>query len=992
MNSNQTNAQNPMSEYLLKLQLIVNNAEFKNKTEANKYETLETKQAGDEYVRAMTKTDMFEYYTYDPKEVYKVMDDMTDFSDQTILSLIQKPHMIPQSVKNVLLERMREHVIANYVERNKYYVMLTGNPFPGSDDYPAEDDVLVPEKFYKLYKDDSEIEKNMAIHDMPYKYQELFINSPYYAEVLKANPTKEYLKYLGSNAIPIHISRPAKDGDILRINMNKLSTYHDIFGNVNVSADIIHTFIHVYNETRDYVYFNLRGNFNDIYPNYDSFIRFLTIYMAIGSVMNEFMKQSTSMLSMNGATANNFFMLYGLPSVIMGGQTMIEFLKKFRLLLMDKGTNVVYRVKDLIGYEYTDIYTLVMVKQQIFQNGIPVYHKDDDGNLLPKQEIVFRRLGTTDDNTSYFKYRESTESYTVEEITSGDPRWWNTPEVEQMLQDMNYTLSNSKYIQLSTHLSMTDIWWQCVILLRGLLDNKNETMFTSMNININIDGESNISIFEAVLVLVVLMNWHLKDNKGYQMNGNMYLPNGMYDGKEVCLDLLFNGLNDDGSPKDLVLGLPYKLTSFDFRIRENKPDFYNSIKDLDYIEPDIFLPMLNSVLNRESNNVGEVLMTDVKLIYKYLETKLRLTQTVHEFRQVTDVFSNLFLVDPVRNWYDNESFNIDQILMETYDITIAELNSLKNFFKQDDEPQFSVVYKNITYPISLYYVLNASASDYEINNVYPFRDEGFITAFTHTLTTYNCVKFMLSAISSGIKNNYKSIILDKIILDTGDTVDGPKTFESLLFRTNSSIYRYLISIKDNSDAILFLMRDIIRALEEYTNSNLSALEFKVIGVDEYFHILKEVISYFKSYMVEYTKDEFVYLFDGLWDCGGNSNMLKLFDEITSGIIEILAKSSLTMFDVSSADMYKKFGDDCRDVMYDEAIFRIQGTYGSLLNTGFEIGYDDGKRITSNPLDIDTSTKVTASIIPTGEAYKIIININNLDVIPPNYIGNSRPIK
>ena len=76
-----------------------------------------------------------------------------------------------------------------------------------------------------------------------------------------------------------------------------------------------------------------------------------------------------------------------------------------------------------------------------------------------------------------------------------------------MLQEMNYTLSNSKYIQLSTHLSMTDIWWQCVILLRGLLDRKQETQFTKLNINFNINGSSELSLFDAVLTLVVLMNW-----------------------------------------------------------------------------------------------------------------------------------------------------------------------------------------------------------------------------------------------------------------------------------------------------------------------------------------------------------------------------------------------------------------------------------------------------------------------------------------------------
>ena len=67
-------AQNPMSEYLLKIQLIVNNTEFKNKAEADKYETLQSKRLGDAYVRAYNKTDIFESYQYSSSHVYQVLE------------------------------------------------------------------------------------------------------------------------------------------------------------------------------------------------------------------------------------------------------------------------------------------------------------------------------------------------------------------------------------------------------------------------------------------------------------------------------------------------------------------------------------------------------------------------------------------------------------------------------------------------------------------------------------------------------------------------------------------------------------------------------------------------------------------------------------------------------------------------------------------------------------------------------------------------------
>lgn len=1082
-------AQNPMSEYLLKLQMIVSNSEFKDKAEAQKYETTESHIAGDKYVSAVTHNDVFESYEYDSRHVYDYLEKQ-GYSEEKIFFLIQHPQMIPQTYKNHLMEEAREEYISNYQEQNKYYLKLTGQPFPGNDKEPAEEVVLIPDGFYEIYESEGVLSRNQPVHDMLPKYQELFMNTEWYKQCLEDYPNAEYLKYIGSNKIPIEVSRPAKDGDILLINTNKLSTHHPIFGNVSVSYDIVHKFVSVYKETRTYVYQTLRGDFSDIYPNYDSFIRFLTIYLSIGNAMNEFMKSSNSYVHMSNVTANNLFMLYGLPSVIMEGASMIDFLKKFRLILMDKGTNIVYRVKDLIGYEYTDIYTLVMVKQQVFENGIPVYTMVD-GVKVPKQRIVFRRMGTTDDNTSYFKFRESTKEYSLEEITSGDPRWWNTPEVEQMLQDMNYTLSNSKYIQLSTHLSMTDIWWQCVILLRGLLDNKLETKLTTLNINYNINGKSEMTVFEAVLTLIILMNWQLVDYKGDYFSGDMYIPNGESQGKLTCLDLLFNGIQnaaryqrgmfykkgqiiglpiyyseesydengnkiqvkkvrlynntwyiankdftsisnvpsdaaalsvelngrhtidvygdesvlDPGAPNDPLLGGPYKIASFNFKIKDEDPNFYNSIQGMDYLNPDILLPMIESVINRETINLGEVLMTDVRLIYDYLVNKLRNCRTIQQFRQTTDVFSALFLVDPVRDWYDDTSFDIDEQLMNDFELSSKELLSFYRFFNPyptDDNgnivPDVIVEWNNKKYNVMFYDVLNRPIESILINDEYPFTEEKFVDAFSVAVSNSSNVQNIEgSTLSDKIKTDgtWKEIIKAKTWYDFGNNDGNPRTFQDLLMRTNSSLYAFLMNVKasENPDNLVLFMRAIIKALESYTNTSLAGLEFKTIGLENYFYILKEVISYFKSYMVEYTKEEFVYIFDGIFDNGGRPNMIKLMDEISSGAVNVIPKDSATLYDVSCADVHAFIKDDNSGVMYDDALFRVESTYQNIIDTGYEIWYDDGKRITRTPPDISSDTKVIANIISTKEnnsvAYKIIINTNNLDIIPPNYYGNTR---
>ena len=998
---------NPMAEYLLKLQLIISNTEFMNEEEAKKYETLETRLKGDEYVRAVTKTDMFESYQYEDFVVYNALA-AKGYDEDRIFALLRNPYMIPKDVKDQLLETARENVINSYVEGNKYFASLTGKPFAGNDKIPADEVAIIPEGFYDMYKYDAVLMKDQPIHEMPDKYQELFMNSKYYQETLKKYPDLLYLRYIGSNSVPIEISRKARDGDILRINTNKLSTHHEIFGNVSVDADIVHAYAEMYRSTRDYVYQTLRGDFSSIYTNYNDLIRFLTIYMSIGACLNEFQRKSSKMIYMNNVTANNLFVLYGLPSVIMEGMPMIDFLKKFRMLLMDKGTNYVYRVKDLIGYANTDIYTLVMVKQQEFKNGKPMYEYID-GKAYPKYRIVFRRLGTADDNTSYFKFRGSTEEYPWEDISSGDPRWWNTPEVESILNDMNYTLSNSKYIQLSTHMSMTDIWWQSVIFLRGMLDCKTETQTTLLNLSKDIDNSSTMTLYDAVLSLIVMMHWQL------EIPGNMYIPKTGY---VDCLDMLFDGFDDvTGNIAKFKDGRKFKLASFNFDVRTTDKNRYEAMYDYDYLDPNYFIPMVDNVLNRKSSNVGEALMKDIHNIYDYILEKVRTSRTIHDYRQATEAYNTLFLVDPIRNWYNPEGKDPSQVICDRYNITEHELDSFNMYYPAQGtkvlvnnvmepvQPEILITsYKpedGYVYPIYLHSVLNEDCYNLKVVaykaddihntiNTYPFRDPDFVEEFDKAVNQFTDNTIQGSNLVKPIKDNYRQIIIDKVNIDISNSEFGPTTFESLLMMDNVSLYDYLVNAKKNNpDEVITMMRSIVAALEIYTSSSLYALSCSVLGVDKYLSILKEVISYFKSYMVEFTRDEFRYIFGGILDNGGNSDMLHLIDEMSHGTIEISPVDSLPLFDVSHATEYFTMADDNVGFMYDEVLFRMSGTYGHIKQTGFQLWYDDGKRITMNPsFPINDDEEVIGNFVKKSNDYIVIINVNNVDNgYPPGYYGN-----
>jgi hypothetical protein len=78
------------------------------------------------------------------------------------------------------------------------------------------------------------------------------------------------------------------------------------------------------------------------------------------------------------------------------------------------------------------------------------------------------------------------------------------------------------------------------------------------------------------------------------------------------------------------------------------------------------------------------------------------------------------------------------------------------------------------------------------------------------------------------------------------------------------------------------------------------------------------------------------------------------------------------------------------MIYDEVLFRLEGEYRYIAQSGFELWYDDGKRITKTPsFEISDDENVVGNFVSAGgNNYKVIINIQNIESkYPPGYYGN-----
>ena len=117
-------------------------------------------------------------------------------------------------------------------------------------------------------------------------------------------------------------------------------------------------------------------------------------------------------------------------------------------------------------------------------------------------------------------------------------------------------------------------------------------------------------------------------------------------------------------------------------------------------------------------------------------------------------------------------------------------------------------------------------SDVKSLTQYPFTtDSAFVDKFNAVMDTWHDSNIDNAiALNAVFRNQYQSIIKDKVSLDLSNTDYGPRTYEALLLRSNPVLYRGLMSMKSNMDSIVVLIKSIIRALEAYTNSKLIALQ------------------------------------------------------------------------------------------------------------------------------------------------------------------------
>ena len=499
---------NPLEDLYEDFQRIVKQAVIKFQVKAEMYETMETKMWADQYIAAKNKQDTFYSYTdYDE-------DDVREAGLMHSLHLIElvregRYTEIPQMYHQPLLEVRRKFVIKTFEEQNEYYRCLNGLP---PLDREAKFWYYVPKSIAKRYK----IDEGIPIHKIQDYYNNiepghgdylihalegLGILDKIYAE----HPYDAYVQFIGSKRISIQHAREAKNFEIIYMNQGALKT---------IEYD---EFIRIYEECRLYFMTVIyQREHRKVIEYYDNFIGMCIMLMAIWHLVQRAMPLGVNREFFRDAGIRMLYEAYGVPyDMTIDDIQQKQITQDLNLLIQWKATNkCLYDICDLLSFTRINIYKYYLCKVQKYDvYGAPVIaYKDrfnnDTGEIdrVPDYEamfdVFFQKMELNDENfIKSFYSNVNREDY--DQITTDDPFWWEDSKLYKELWETQFNYVESKYISLGINYSMTEMMYECIMVLKMLMKFREELSSITFTLP-KIDPDLKVTLFDCVILLECL--------------------------------------------------------------------------------------------------------------------------------------------------------------------------------------------------------------------------------------------------------------------------------------------------------------------------------------------------------------------------------------------------------------------------------------------------------------------------------------------------------
>lgn len=457
---------------------------------ANRYETLETRRAGDRYVSAKLGTDTFESHINFSTESLL----MAGFTPAEAVKYSHDKTLIPKERRIRVLEAERSITIRDYVEQNDYYRMLNGLPM--LDDY---EQIWLDAEVYQKYNIPLS-----PIHEIDHKMLISLESIGVLDSIIKENPDRKYLTYLGKRRIDISTARLAGNFQIM------------YFPRLDNGEVFYRDFMMTYEECREYF---LTVIYNVYYSNrqeyYDNYLAFSILVMTINKLISVMLLRYTQREFYDVDTLRIFLDAYGIEYSKVFTFTQLKLVaKNLNILLQAKSTDEVFvDLLSLLGYSNFSIMKYYLIKQHIFDdNGKPkFYYKtvtDENGNekrVLDESQMYRYYFVRTPVGTYNVQdaLHSASDTLSYGEVTVPDPYWIEDLNLIDKKSSTNFNYIDTKYMDINIAYKMHSIVFETTYLTRLVLDKYNDTK--GIHVTLPSITSKEVSLFDVFVLLICLL-------------------------------------------------------------------------------------------------------------------------------------------------------------------------------------------------------------------------------------------------------------------------------------------------------------------------------------------------------------------------------------------------------------------------------------------------------------------------------------------------------
>jgi hypothetical protein len=474
------------SAFLTELMNLSRDIVWKNQGLANQYETTDSQI--DEEIFLSAKRGVLTFDTIFQLDEYTLK--KMGYDDDQISAALDDKYCVDAARRTEALNIFVSHLIeynantghyVNYDEPNNYYRMINGLPDINDTDY------IYQTKY-------SDISTTTPIHLLPLVDRYRMSTDGYLDELLTANPTKKYIKYLAERQIDPFNARIAERFAILWMNS---SEYQNLYND----------FREQYEKSRQTV---LRVYYNTAYSkNNNSYESFMAMCCDFMTVQLMFYKYLSVDITRDFYDLDSIKYIYESYNVPFYSSIPLEYHKKIvkninRLLGYKGSTRVFFDLFNIFNYGDMDVYEYYLLRTHKFdENGMPIFSYNEDGtpNQKAMYEIKFGKVRLYDDPP--MELSDSANHIAYEDMISTDPYWVSDADALNHIYDEEFNYLETKYVGIQTVFDMYKILFESCYFFKMILDNKVALATSSLYYN-NIGA--NVNLFDLTIYLCSLIS------------------------------------------------------------------------------------------------------------------------------------------------------------------------------------------------------------------------------------------------------------------------------------------------------------------------------------------------------------------------------------------------------------------------------------------------------------------------------------------------------